>query len=145
MELVSPRSSVFPPPSHLDSAWAWAGRGGGDSSCSIIVVWLVSSCFSSLFVQHLPRPRSSLKGNWQADKTSLPPSLIPFLSLVAINTHPHAYRQKGEPGKSRDFLPPDKQYLVTRNGECSVDLAVSHVRAHVLVPPPSSRNHLGQS
>jgi hypothetical protein len=26
-------------------------------------------------------------------------------------------RQKGEPGRTRDFLPVDKQYLVTRNGE----------------------------
>lgn len=27
------------------------------------------------------------------------------------------YREKGEPSRARDFLPPDKQYLVTRNGE----------------------------
>lgn len=26
-------------------------------------------------------------------------------------------REKGEPSRARDFLPPDKQYLVTRNGE----------------------------
>lgn len=27
------------------------------------------------------------------------------------------YREKGEPSRARDFLPLDKQYLVTRNGE----------------------------
>lgn len=26
-------------------------------------------------------------------------------------------REKGESSRARDFLPPDKQYLVTRNGE----------------------------
>jgi hypothetical protein len=27
-------------------------------------------------------------------------------------------REKGDPGRARDFLPGDKQYLITRNGGC---------------------------
>lgn len=26
-------------------------------------------------------------------------------------------REKGDPSRTRDFLPADKQYLITRNGE----------------------------
>ena len=29
----------------------------------------------------------------------------------------HVYREKGEPSKARDYLPADKQYLVTHGGQ----------------------------
>ena len=29
----------------------------------------------------------------------------------------HLVRESGEPGKKKSYLPPDKQYLITRNGK----------------------------
>jgi hypothetical protein len=43
-------------------------------------------------------------------------------------------REKGDAGRARDFLPADKQYLITRNGTCR--RGKKHSRQHSGVTRP---------
>lgn len=40
------------------------------------------------------------------------------LELIARLVSLHSCREQGDPSKVRDFLPPGKQYLMTRNVPC---------------------------
>jgi hypothetical protein len=49
--------------------------------------------------------------------------------MVPVDESSPPHREKGDPSRTRDFLPADKQYLITRNGE-------SHHPLEARLPPP---------